>query len=331
MPSSRSGDALGVAAACPPVRVIRARRWFATIVGMMDTLASLSDSLADLVAEAAPSVVQVQGRRRPASGVVFDTDAVLTTGRAIGRDNGLRVRTGDDRTIDAELAAWDPATHLAVLRAPGLGAAVASPSAGRARVGHFVLAVGRSWSNALTSTLGTIAVIGGPLPTGRGRSIEQVIRTSAPMHRGFAGGALLDTAGRVLGIATAAEIRGLGVVIPAGIAWTTARDILERGQVKRGWLGIAAQAVRLGDAQRGDDGPDTALLVIGVTPASPAESAGLLVGDLVTSVDGVAIDSVDRLLETLSGDRVGRTVPVGMLRGGRATEVSVTVGERPGP
>ena len=96
-----------------------------------------------------------------------------------------------------------------------------------------------------------MSVIGGPLPTGRRRAIDQVIRTTAPMHDGFAGGAFLDTSGGLLGIATAAAIRGLGVVIPASIAWKTAATLLEHGSLKRGYLGLAGQPVALPESQRG--------------------------------------------------------------------------------
>src|SRR6266403_257166 len=98
---------------------------------------------------------------------------------------------------------------------PG-GASRAAP-----RVGHLALAVARSWSNVVTASAGIVSVIGGPLPTGRRRAIDEVIRTTAPMHDGFAGGAFLDTAGGLVGVATAAAIRGLGIVIPASIAWRT--------------------------------------------------------------------------------------------------------------
>ena len=95
--------------------------------------------------------------------------------------------------LEASLAGWDPATSLAVLRVPGLAAPPLTPSSTPARVGHLALAVARSWSNAVTASAGVVAVIGGPLPTGRRRAIDQVIRTTAPMHDGFSGGAFLDT------------------------------------------------------------------------------------------------------------------------------------------
>lgn len=294
-----------------------------------DLLTSFSTQLADAVAAAAPSVVQVQGRRRPASGLVYGDGIVLTTVRAIGREDGLKVKRHDGAVLDAELAGWDPTTNLAVLRAAGLGTPPIALATGVARVGHLALAVARSWSNAVTASAGIVSVIGGPLPTGRRRAIDEVIRTTAPMHDGFSGGAFLDTAGGLLGIATAASIRGLGVVIPAAIAWKTAAGILEHGSMKRGYLGLAGQPVSLPEQQRGDHGRSEALLVVGLTAGSPASTAGLLVGDIILAFDGHSVASPEDLLDLLAGGRVGRQVTVRALRGGAVVDLPVTVGERP--
>lgn len=292
-------------------------------------LNELSNRMADAVAAAAPSVVQVQGRRRPASGIVYADNVVVTTMRALGREDGLRVRRHDGTTLDGELAGWDPATSLAVLRVAGLDLASLAPSTTAPRIGHFALAVARSWSNAVTASAGIVSVIGGPLPTGRRRAIDQVIRTTAPMHDGFAGGALLDTVGGLIGVATAAEIRGLGVVIPASIAWKTAAAVLEHGGLKRGYLGIAGQAVTLPESQRETSGNEEALLVVGVTSGSPASGAGILVGDVLLAFDGHPIESPEDLLDLLGGDRIGHEVTLRVLRGGVAADVKVTIGERP--
>jgi len=294
-----------------------------------DLLTSLSTQLADAVAAAAPSVVQVQGRRRPASGLVYADDVVVTTVRALGGEDNLHVRRHDGAVLDAELAGWDPATGLAVLRVAGLRAAAIRRAPAEPRVGHLALAVARSWSNAVTASAGLVAVIGGPLPTGRGQSVDQVIRTTAPMHDGFAGGAFLDTGGALIGVATAAAIRGLGVVIPGDIAWRTAASVLEHGRPKRGYLGLAGQRVELPDAQRGADGPEHALLVVGVTSGGPAAQGGVLVGDLLLKFDGDPVSSPEQLLGRLFGDRVGRQAALTVLRGGSTTTLTVTVGERP--
>jgi S1-C subfamily serine protease len=293
-----------------------------------ELLTSFSNQLADAVAAAAPSVVQVQGRRRPASGLVYADNVVLTTVRTLGRGDGLHVRRDDGRTLDAELAGWDPTTSLAVLRVADLGAPAIAPAAAPARVGHLTIAVARSWSNSVTASAGLVSVIGGPLRTGHRRAIDQVIRTSAPMHDGFAGGALLDASGALIGVATASAIRGLGVVIPASIAWKTAATVLEHGSLKRGFLGLAGQPVALPPNQRGADGREQALLIVGITPDSPAAAAGILIGDVLLKFDGHAIESPEELLDLLLGDRVGRGVPITVLRGGNLVELTVTVGER---
>ena len=287
-----------------------------------------SNQLADVVGSVAPSVVQVHGGRRPGTGLVYADDVVLTTIRSLGREDHLRVTRDDGEALEAELAGWDPATNLAVLRVQGLSRAAVAPSASVPRVGHMAIAVARSWSNAVTATTGIVSVIGGPLATGRRRAIDQVIRTNAPMHDGFSGGAFLDVSGGLIGVATAARIRGLGVVIPAGIAWKTAAAVLEHGRPRRGYVGVAVQRVALAPAQRPAPERDRALLVIGVTDGSPAAAAGVLVGDVLMEFDGCPLDAPDDLLDLLTGDRAGRTVPVRLLRGGHPLDVTIAVGER---
>lgn len=293
-------------------------------------LTELSNAMADAVAAAAPSVVQVHGHRRPASGVVHSPDVVVTTMRVVGKEDGVKVRRHDGQTADAELAGWDPATGLAVLRVPGLGAPAATVAANPARVGHVALAIARSWSNAVTASAGLVSVIGGPLPTGRRRSIEQVIRTTAPMHDGFSGGAFLDTTGAVIGVTTAMEIRGLSVVIPVGLAWQAAETVLAHGRLKRGYLGIAGQPVVVPVHQSGGEAERRGLLAVGVTADSPASAAGLLVGDVLLALNGQSLASPDDLLDLLVGDIVGTAVVVQVLRGGQLVDVTLTVGERPG-
>ncbi len=289
---------------------------------------SLSNALAGAVERAAPGVVQVQGRRRPASGVVYAHDVVLTTMKAIGGEDGLRVRKPDGTALEAQLTAWDPTTALAVLRVAGLNLEPLIPAAAAPRVGHLALAIARSWSNSVTASAGIVSVIAGPLPTGRHRAIEQVLRTTAPMHDGFAGGAFVDTAGALLGVTTAAAIRGLGVVIPAAIAWTTAAHLLEHGGLKRGYLGVAGQAVRLTAAQQALTGTAEGLLVAAVTEGGPAAAAGMLVGDVLLEFDGHAVESPEALLDVLTDTTVGRQVSARVVRGGGVVDVMLLVGER---
>ncbi len=281
----------------------------------MNELQDLSNQMADVVASIAPSVIQVQN----ASGVVYTRDVVLTNARALGREDSLHVRTHDGRTLDAELQGWDPATGLALLKVSGLDAAPVT-TADSVRVGNLAIAIARSWSNSVTASIGIVSVIGGPLRTGRGRSIDEVIRTTAPMHEGFAGGAFIDVSGKLIGIATAAAIRGLGVIIPASIAWKTAAALLEHGHIPRGYLGVAGQPARLAERQ--------GLLIADVRAESPASQAGLMVGDVIVAFDGQPVESPEDLLDLLSADRVGKPVAISLVRGGAVNEVKVTIGER---
>ena len=182
--------------------------------------------------------------------------------RGVGQHEHVGVRRDDGQVFQGDLAGWDPSTQLAVLRVPGLGAPPIVRATEEPRVGHLALAIARSWSNAVTATAGLVSVIGGPLATGRRRTIDRVIRTSAPMHEGFSGGAFLDTGGRLLGVATAISIRGLGVVIPAATAWAAAATLLEHGSLKRGYLGIVGQPVRVPEKQRGDSSQTEGLLIV---------------------------------------------------------------------
>lgn len=319
-PYVRSGD--------PPNRVMWAPPESCDDARM---LTQLSNQLADAIAAAAPSVVQVHGQGRPASGVVHGPGVVITTMRAIGREDGLTIRTHDGQSFEAEMAGWDPSTTIAVLRVAGLAAPALGLASDAPRVGHLALALARSWSNAVTASAGIVSVIGGPLRTGRRRAIEQVIRTTAPMHDGFSGGAFLDANGALIGITTASAIRGLGVVIPAPLAWKAAAHVLEHGRTSRGYLGIGTQQVALPEHQRAGLDREHALLVMAVAPDSPAAAAGVLVGDLVTALGDKAVASPDDLLDALTGVPAGRAVALQVLRGGAAADVTVTVGERRAP
>ena len=292
------------------------------------SLASLSDELADLAAAGAASVVQVLGARRPASGVVHGADTIITTARAIGREDGLRVRVGDAEPAEADLAGWDPATGIAVVRSrTPLGVPAPSVAESEPRPGQIVLALARSWTHALTVSAGIVAIVGGPLRTGRRRQIPRVIRVTAPMHDGFAGGAVYDVSGRLTAMATADSIRGFGVAIPASICWASATQILTAGTPRRGFVGLAVQPVELAASQR-PGGRERALLVVAITPGSPAEAAGVIVGDILLEFDGKPTESPEDLLDLLIGNRIGRPVPARTSRGGTARDVQITVAER---
>jgi serine protease DegQ len=295
-----------------------------------DTLSALSDGMADAVASVATAVVRVNGRRRRAgSGVVIAQNTVLTASHVLEREEDLSVETADGRTLSARFAGRDHSSDLAVLKVEGLDIEPATPVEGDARVGQISLAVGSpSRGEGPRATLGVVSAVGGPVRSRRGPRLERYIQTDATPYPGFSGGPLIDARGNVLGILVSGWGRGAAFAIPADIAWRTAGTLSEQGSVKRGYLGILSQPVRLPDGQSLGLTQRGGLLVVGVEDGSPADRGGLIVGDILATLDGQPIEDTDDLLVLLAGDRVGRAVPAKLVRGGELAEVEITVGER---
>ncbi len=297
-----------------------------TYIGLMatNTLSDVSNQLADAVAAASKSLVTVKGRaRQPASGVVYAEGLVLTANHVLERDEDLTIEDSGGTSLAAQLAGRDPGSDLAVLRVAGLNTPAASAAAGPARVGQITLAVGRPSSSGPMASIGIVSYVGGPLRTGRGLTLEQYIRTDATPYPGFSGGPLIDASGAVLGITTTG-FGGAALAIPHELAWRVANTLTEHGTPKRGYLGITSQPVRLppGAAQ------ETGLLIVHVEDDSPAAKGGLLLGDIVVSLDGQPAGDTDDLLRLLTGERVGKACSVEVIRGGQPQKVEVTIGQR---
>ena len=286
----------------------------------------MNDALAAAIDRAAASVIQVQGHRRAAAGIVFAPDLILAPAAALDDDVAM-VRTGDGSTHEASVLGRAFSAGLAVARVSGAALAPLE-TAPDPRVGHLAVAVGRTWSGAVMATVTNVAVIGGPLRTGRSSQLERVIRVAQPPHGALTGGALIDGTGRVLGVLTGRAIRGTTVVIPAALAWAIGQDIAARGGTKQGFLGISSSAVKLPAGQRGDRDQSEGLLVSAVVDAGPAAAAGVLVGDVILAFDGKHVGDPETLLTLLRGDRVPRQAGLTVLRGGKAQELAVTVRER---
>jgi len=294
-------------------------------------LSNLSAALAAAVARNAPSLVTVSARRRfGATGFVWSSQGVIVTAsHVVERDEAIEVRLpGGDRQL-ATLAGRDHGTDLAVLRVAtdGLAPAVLAPA--DLQVGNIVLALGCPAGEAPMASFGIVSAIGGPWRTVRGEEVEGYIRTDATFFPGFSGGPLIDASGRVAGLNSSRLGRGNGLTIPVPTLTRIVADLLERGRVRRAYLGISSQVVRLPEAlSAGLEGQQTGLLVTSVEPASPAGSAGLLVGDILVRFAGEPLADTDDLQTLLGAGRIGQPTPVNLIRGGTPAEVTVTVGER---
>ena len=292
-------------------------------------LSTLSKELADIVEAAGASVVTIHdGRHPPASGTVCARDLVLMADHSLGQEEELTIRTGDGRTLPAAFAGRDPSTDLALLRVAGLSIDAPAVSTAPVRVGSLVVALGRSWGGGLTASAGVVGAIGGPFRRGRGAEIERIIRADVSLRPGFSGGALIDTTGRVVGIATAGLMRGVPLAVPVDIAWRVAEQLGTEGRIRRGYLGIGTQPVRIPPSQRAGRAQDQGLIVLAVSDDSPAAHGNLMVGDIVVGFDGRPVGDPDELLALLDAARIGRGVIVEVVRGGALKNLDVKVGER---
>jgi S1-C subfamily serine protease len=295
-----------------------------------DILSSLSNQMADAVERATKSLVTVNGReRQSATGIVYANELVLTADHVVERDDNLTVIAPDGKKLNALLLGRDPSTDLAVLRVTGLVADGAA-TGGAARVGQLILAVGRPGGDELGGVMassGVVSAVGGPI-RGNGVNLEQYIRTDATPYPGFSGGPVIDANGAVLGVLTTGLARGVTLAIPMSIALRVAETLTQQGSIKRGYLGIISQQVKLPPNQRGGQSQEHGLLVMRVEDNSPAEQGGVLMGDILVSIDGHAVTNADDLLALLNSERVGKAVSLGVIRGGALQSVTVTVGQR---
>ncbi len=294
-------------------------------------LTQLSNTMAAAVARAGAGTVLVNARRRiPASGIGYTKELILTANHVVERDEDISVMLPDGTDVSASVAGRDPGSDLALLHLKDANAAVVEPAPDEARVGQLVLALGRPSSEGIQASLGVISAVGGPVRTGRGGLLEHYLRTDAIPYPGFSGGPLVETAGRVVGINTSGLARGASLAIPIPLAWQIAETLSQHGRIKRGFLGVRSQPVAISAAQQNALGreQESGLLLVSVESGSPADTGGLIVGDIIVALAGKPVTEPDELLANLVGEIVGKSTPIEVFRGGQPRTIEVTIGER---
>ena len=293
----------------------------------MATLSDLSRDIADLVGRLGPSVVRVDARGgRPASGIIWADNLVLTADHVLEREDTVQV-TGATATVKATIVGRDPGTDLALLRAEGLNG-VPAPR-GRSmdiRVGQLVLAIGQP--GELQVTVGIVSGLSGAFRSWRGGQAERLIQTTAELLPGFSGGPLVDAEGRVIGINSWNFGRGVSHAVPLETADRVAESLRTHGRIRRAYLGLGAQPVRLSERLAKQLGQESGLLVVTVEAGGPAQTAGLLQGDTIVTLDGDPMRHLDELVGKLGALEVGSAHRLGVVRAGERKDVAVTVGER---
>jgi S1-C subfamily serine protease len=296
---------------------------------MADAIHELSQGLAQLVKRSGPSVVRIEGRRRgPSSGIVWSPNVLITASHVLEWDEVIKVGLPDGATTNANVAGRDPGTDLAVLRVDASGLNVPEwTDAEGLETGHLVLGLSRPGSQA-RANLGIVSGRGEKWWTPAGGRLDDDIRLDIGLHPGFSGSLLVDTRGRALGLNTAGILRATPILVPTTTVRRVVDDIVAHGHVRRGFLGIGTQGVRLPAAAAQAVGQPAALLITNVQPDSAAATAGLMLGDVLVGFAGEAVRHPAELYPLLDASRIGQTVTLKVLRAGRLEDVSVTVRAR---
>jgi S1-C subfamily serine protease len=297
----------------------------------MSVLNSFSSELAAAVEKSAAFVFAVHARVRfHSSGVHWAPGIIVTAEHALRKDENIVVTRGEEQDT-AELIGRDSGTDLAILRIPNAANLPVAPRRAPADAllpGSLVLTVGRNKESAQAG-LGVLSSTGGPTQSMRGGKLDQVLRLDTSLHPVAAGGAVLDTEGKLIGIATPALSRVSVFAVPNATVDRVVQAVLTHGRVPQGYLGAGLQPIALPEhliqklGLKGQGG----LMTISVDTDSPAGKAGLLIGDVLLEWDGKRLQRTESLRPLLA-EAVGKTAVLRILRGGEVLNLEVGVVER---
>src|SRR5215510_769557 len=300
-------------------------------------LGQFSEQLVSVVEHAARSIVTVAARpRQPATGILWRAETatiILTADHVIEREDEINVTLPDKRDVKVQLMGRDSSTDLAALRLTDVDLSPENAPAETSehlRIGHLVLAIGRPTADGPRVSFGAVSAIDGPHRSWQGNEREGVIYPDVTLYPGFSGGPLVDLAGRVVGMNSSQLTRQNSSALPVATLRRVANALVQHGRVQRGYLGVGTQQAALPAALAHKVGStqQAALLIITVEPGSPAEQAGLLLGDLLVSQGSQPTTDGATLRAQLGAERLGQMIPAKILRGGEPRDITITVAER---
>jgi S1-C subfamily serine protease len=308
-----------------------------------DLLDAYSRAVISVVDRVGPAVVSVavkgRSRRRgdgdgAGSGLVFTPDGyILTNAHVVAGARDLKITLTDGSEAPARLVGADPATDLAVVRIEGtrLPSAELGHSASL-RVGQLVVAIGNPLGYSSTVSAGVVSALGRTLRAQDGRLMEEIIQVDAALNPGNSGGPLVDSLGRVVGINTAVILgaQGIGFAVPSDTARWVIVELMREGRVRRGFLGLTGQSRPIDARLRRHHGVVSThgVEVAGIDPRGPAARSGLREGDVIVSIAGQPVKSVDDFHRALGASSIGKVLPLQLLRGVHLQSVEVTPVER---
>ncbi len=300
-------------------------------------LSTFSSALTDLVERTALGVVAVKAAPyRVVSGLALGADLIGVADHTLRREDRVPVQASDGTQAAATILGRDSSVDLAILKVEGLNLKPLQPSDPALwKPGALAAVVGLTIDVGPTASLGILGAVGGSRRTWRGGTLDHFVRLDVNLYPSQSGAAVVDIAGNLIGLATPALLRHSAVAVPLATLNRISDELLKEGRIRHGYLGISLQPVVIPAALREKIGTSTVgvrteagLMLLSVEPESPADQAGLQLGDILVSLDGKSIGDIDELQTSLRGDAVGRTVKAVLIRGGEMLEAQITISER---
>ena len=297
----------------------------------------VASTIPDIVAKVQPSVVAILADQGQGSGVVWNADGVVVTNNhVVAGARRIEVAFADGQRVSARLIATDPQTDLAVVRADRAGLPAATFADALPRVGELAIAMGNPLGFENTVTAGIISGLGRAIPGAaqEAPALIDLVQTDAAISPGNSGGALVGGDGRVIGINVAyipptAGAESLGFAIPAPTVRDVVTQLLDTGRVRHAYFGVRPSTLTPEIAQRFGLRQDRGVLVLEVTPGSPAASAGIRPGDVLVRAGDRRLETVEDFLGVMRARIPGATLEVALSRDGSERTVTVRLGDRP--
>lgn len=291
-------------------------------------LQSLSRSIETTVAAAKDRVVAIRNAsRRHVSGFVWQPDVVVASEQAIGERDEYEIVTADGRSSRAQIAGRDEGTNILALRL-NERIEVTPTSESSPRVGGLALALAANVDGSTAVRVGAVRSVGDRWFSRTGGRIDRRITLDIRLQRTEEGGPVVDSAGALIGMSTLGR-PGEVLAIPTATLARVVPQLLADGRVARGWLGVALQPIAVPDALVEQSGQHIAMMVMSVAEQGPAATAGVAAGDILLSVDGIALRGMRQLMARLSEEDVGKSVELRVIRGGHILKLDAHIGTRP--
>lgn len=296
---------------------------------MSNPVAALSQSLAGVVESTGRSVVRVEGhRRRPASGIVWDKNRVITALHVVEGDDEVVV-VAEGKELKAKVKGRDPSRDLALLEVEGELQVAAFDDGEQLKVGNFILHLARP-GETVRATFGIVSGQGArPWRTPRGGEVDRFLESDAPHQPGFSGGPAVGLDGRVLGLSTSGLLRGQSVILPTPTLRKVIPELEAHGTPRQSWLGLQMQPARVPDEVKAATGDEIGLVVLSVSKGGPADKAGIKYGDTLLHLGDDSVKTLDDLYGYLRADHVGQTVPAKVWRAGKVETLDITLEAKP--